>query len=152
MQRMNIRQLHLNLGTFFAPAILFFSLTGALQTFGWHENKGGAQNPVWISKLAEVHKEQHFKGEERARPAQSASGAQAASGANTNKPPSRGEERERRERSPLPLKIFVFLMSLGLILTTILGITMAFKFSRDRRVVWALLVSGTVLPVALLFT
>ena len=30
------RQWHLYLGTFFAPSILFFALTGALQLFGLH--------------------------------------------------------------------------------------------------------------------
>ena len=140
MQRMNIRHLHLYLGTFFAPAILFFSLTGALQTFGWHENKNGAQNPAWIAKIAEVHKEQHL-GERQRLP-------QAARGESTVKTLA---PRENQSRRPLPLKIFVLLMSTGLIITTLLGVYMAFKFGRDRRVVWALLFIGTVLPVALLF-
>ncbi len=36
-----IRQLHLYLGTFFAPSIIFFALTGAIQLFGLHEGHPG---------------------------------------------------------------------------------------------------------------
>jgi hypothetical protein len=55
-----IRQLHLYLGVFFAPAILFFSLTGAVQLFGLHEGHPGEayQPPKWIAALASIHKDQ----------------------------------------------------------------------------------------------
>jgi len=53
-----IRQLHLYMGTLFAPAILFFAFTGALQTFGLHEGARGSNStpPAWIAQLAQVHK------------------------------------------------------------------------------------------------
>lgn len=41
-------------------------------------------------------------------------------------------------------------MSLGLILTTSLGIYMAFKYNRSRPLVWGLLALGTVLPAVFL--
>lgn len=36
-------------------------------------------------------------------------------------------------------------------MTTILGIVMAFKYNRDRRLIWSLLTLGIVLPITLLF-
>ena len=37
-------------------------------------------------------------------------------------------------------------MGLGLITTSLLGVYMAFQYNRDRRVIWILLVLGTVMP------
>ncbi len=167
-----VRQLHLYLGVLFAPAIIFFSLTGALQTFGWHESEGGAQHPAWIAKLAEIHKNQHLaapqeqansgagdKDKSETRPAVEERSANtgttearpenAATKPGASRPPR--EEPQRRGPSPLPLKIFVFLMSIGLITTTLLGVYMAYKFNRDRRIIWALLALGTLLPILLLY-
>ena len=54
------RQLHLYLGTFFAPSIVFFALTGAVQLFGLHEGHRGEayEPPAWIAKLGSLHKNQ----------------------------------------------------------------------------------------------
>jgi len=137
-----VRQFHLWLGTFFAPAILFFAFTGALQTFSLHEGRPGEpyQPPQWIVKLAQIHKKQNMV---------------------TRPPgPPRAKQSPRKDEAPaqprpnpastLILKWFVFLMSLGLISTTALGIYMAFQFTRDARVIWALLAAGTILPTAIL--
>ncbi len=179
-----IRQLHLYLGVLFAPAIIFFSLSGGLQTFGWHESEGGVERPAWIAAIGEIHKHQQLAtprerpgGDENedeqkregatqgasegdqpgnaARMGAPSRPAQARAGEAKPEPERRGEEAEqgaeRRGPSPLPLKIFVFLMSIGLITTTLLGVYMAFKTSRDRRIAWALLVAGTLLPILLLY-
>jgi hypothetical protein len=42
-------------------------------------------------------------------------------------------------------------MGIGLIVTSLLGIWMAFKYQRKQGVVWGLIVLGIVLPVILLF-
>lgn len=141
------RQLHLYLGTFFAPAIIFFSLTGALQTFGLHESRGGTRHPAWIAELASIHKDQTLPQPRPAmRPPAGASGGEA-------KPPAGpAAEPIRRGPSPLPLKIFVLFMALGLISTTLLGIYMAFKYNpKNQKLVWGLLLGGIVLPLLLLF-
>ena len=54
------RQLHLCLGVLFAPSIIFFALTGALQLFGLHEGHPGEayQPPALIQKLGSIHKNQ----------------------------------------------------------------------------------------------
>ena len=51
-----IRNMHLYLGVFFAPLLLFFVVTGFVQTFNWHED--GA--PAIIKTLSEVHKHQRL--------------------------------------------------------------------------------------------
>ena len=117
-----------------------------MQTFSLHEGANGA---VWIAKISEIHKNQRIAQQRREGPLQE------------NRPP-RGEKspgaaapggpaQKQSTRSPLPLKIFVLLMSVGLISTTLLGIYMAFKYNRDKRVVWGLLLTGTLLPLVLLY-
>jgi hypothetical protein len=117
-----IRQIHFYLGVFFAPLILLFALSGALQTFRLQESpKGSAYTPPsWVVKLADIHKDQ------------------------------RASHEPGRQRS-VPLQWFVALMSLGLISTSLLGIYMAFKYNRDKRLVFGLIIMGCVIPIALLY-
>ncbi len=139
------RQLHLYLGTFFAPAILFFAITGALQTFSFHERTRGSsyEPPVLLMKLAQLHKKQTLAlGQKKPAP-QEASGAAAhpqnRTATEEAKPPS-------QPAATLLMKWFTFIMGLGLVTTTLLGIYMSFKYNRDRRVVWGLLIAGALLP------
>jgi hypothetical protein len=143
-----IRQLHLYLGTLFAPAIIFFAFTGALQTFGLHESPGGsaARRPAWIAKLAEIHKNQRLGQPREGRPPGEPRPAAPSRPADEFRPPGPPPAAP----SPLPLKIFVLFMAIGLISTTLLGVYMAFKYNRDRRVVWGLLLLGILLPIVLL--
>ncbi|MDX6693020.1 MAG: hypothetical protein QOF02_623 [Blastocatellia bacterium] len=117
-----IRQIHFYLGVFFAPLILLFALSGALQTFRLQESPKGSTEtpPAWIVKLADIHKDQ------------------------------RAAHEPGRKRS-LPLQWFVALMSLGLISSSVLGIYMAFKLKYDKRLVIALIALGCVIPLALLY-
>lgn len=117
-----MRQIHLYLGALFGPLLIFFALSGALQTFRLQESpKDSAYTPPgWIVRFAEVHMNQRAVKDR-------------------NVPPS------------VPLKWFVVLMSLGLIVTSVLGLYMAFKYTADRRVVWGVVIMGVVIPVALLY-
>jgi hypothetical protein len=143
------RQLHLYLGTFFAPAILFFAITGALQTFSFHERTRGSsyEPPVLLMKLAQLHKKQTLAlGQKKPAP-QDASRPAAAHPENRTetgetKPPS-------QPAATLLMKWFTFIMALGLVTTTLLGIYMSFKYNRDRRLVWGLLIAGAVLPTVI---
>jgi hypothetical protein len=175
-----IRQLHLYLGTFFAPSIIFFAITGAFQTYNFHEEYQGRPATPLFEKLAEIHKDQRVPAPtkppspkpEVAKLAvvEPPSGSQAvaatqgqaektAVGQASDKPvvqqtpqkPSGGPPRApRRKRSEL-LKLFVGLMAISLVSTSLLGIYMSFKYNRDKRVVWGLLILGTVLPIVLLY-
>lgn len=54
------RLIHLYLGVFTAPALLFFAFTGALQTFSLHETTRGSsyKPPAWAVTLGQIHKKQ----------------------------------------------------------------------------------------------
>jgi hypothetical protein len=54
------RKTHLYVGVFTAPAILFFALSGTLQTFSLHETarEGSYTPPRWILLFAQIHKKQ----------------------------------------------------------------------------------------------
>lgn len=143
-----VQQLHLYLGTLFAPLIIFFALTGALQTLGLHEGERGS-SPGLIAKMAEVHIHQRLAASEPERP-DAAPGAQATR-AKPAEDDAEGKPEGGARRAPSwPFKWFSVLMSVGLIVTTGLGIWMAFKYSRDKRVVWALLAAGIILPILML--
>ena len=136
----NVRRLHLYLGLFFAPCILFFAFTGALQTFGLHESRKDHSYvpPAWIATLARVHKDQRL-GDHARKPLV---------------PSDAGLPREREQSAGqehlVLLKWFVLFMSLGLIISTALGIYMSFAYNRNRIVLWSLLVSGILLPLLFL--
>jgi hypothetical protein len=69
-----------------------------------------------------------------------------------NRPPGnerRGNQNRRESLPTLVLKWFFLASSLGLALSTVLGIYMAFKFNRSRALIWGLLFSGTAIPAAL---
>lgn len=152
-----IRRYHLYAGMFFAPAIFMFALSGALQTFRWQEEKGwGGTPPALFVVLASIHKDSrlpkaaareaehqhegeaadHHDGDE-AKPA-----AAAAAPVAQKKPPQAG--------FTLPMKIFALLMSIGLMLSAVLGVVIALNTRPLRRMSIAMLVAGAVVPVVFL--
>lgn len=142
-----LRQLHLYLGVFFAPAIMFFAFSGALQTFSLHEGGHGStyEPPVWIVTIASIHKDQRLpRAKAEHRDPEPAHAAKA------------GRETEQRVHSepsgpsPLPLKIFVLCLAVGLILSALLGITIALRNKATRQISLIMLALGTGLPVLLL--
>ena len=118
-----IRQLHLYLGCIFAPLLIFFAVTGAWQTFMLHRDAkyGTYRAPRILHQFSSVHQYQQF-------------------------PIHDGSVRQSRQ-----FRWFVLTMALGFVLTAILGVVMAFKFTRERRIVWLCLVAGFILPVFLLY-
>jgi hypothetical protein len=136
---------------FLAPTVIFFSFSGALQIFRLQESHPGStyQPPAWIEKLAGVHKDQKLPGPPKPRP--------AAPPAESPAPTPGPEAAPAGVKPPAPkrsaiLMWFFTLAAIGIIVTTVLGIMMAFKLSNyNRRVIWGLLVAGTLLPIALIF-
>jgi outer membrane biosynthesis protein TonB len=55
-----LRLVHLYIGVFIAPAVIFFAFTGALQTFSLHETTRGSsyKPPAWAVTLGQIHKKQ----------------------------------------------------------------------------------------------
>jgi len=163
-----VRKVHFWLGTFFAPAIVFFALSGALQILGLHEGSGAMG---WVAKLAQIHKDQSIGTiERRARPPRPegtpeparagrdpgdrpASAAEHEDGDHDG-PPRAAEQRRAPPHRPSPskpLKFFFLLMSASLILSSVLGVYMALQYERDRTVIFGLLTLGTIVPIALMF-
>ncbi len=149
-----LRKYHHYIGVFLAPAILLFSISGALQTFRLNEEKGwGGTPPTWMVWVAAVHKDQAPPREKRAAP-KPAAPAPAAAGADDHDhdaPPAAKAPAPAKRPSPLPLKIFVVLMAIGLIVSTLLGVTIALNNRATRRVSILMLVAGAVLPCVLLW-
>lgn len=137
-----VRQYHLYLGVLFAPLLLLFSVSGIVQTFRLPDRPDA---PTWMKWIAAVHKDQAPPREKRAKPA----GAKGAEGKREG-----GEKaaaRAAKRPNPLALKIFVTLMSLGLIVSILLGLAIALTSRATRRISMILLVVGAVLPCVLLW-
>jgi hypothetical protein len=116
-----LRRLHLYLGCFFAPLLLFFVATGWYQTMQVDRQKKRGEAETWIDRITSVHKDQVFPSE-------------SAIGYNTTL-----------------FKWFVVLMSIALIATVILGIVLAFKTLQLRWPVYVSLALGIGLPILLLW-
>ena len=165
-----LRKLHLYLGVFTAPALLFFAFTGALQTFSLHETTQGSsyKPPAWITSLAQLHKKQTTEVPVRRprpdapRPDAARSGTppdhperSTAKAAPSSAPPQSANQQPPagpapRPKSHLPMKIFFLLVAVGLFLSTLTGIYMAYRYSRSRLLISGLLLAGAVLPLLLL--
>ena len=150
-----VRQIHLYIGIFISPAILFFAFTGALQTFSLHETTRGSdyKPPTWIATLAQLHKKQTTTVPIR-KPRPEAS--PEASKANTDKPtqPANPSPKASTPEPPkpthLPMKLFFVLVALSLASSTLSGIFMAYKYTRGKLVITGLLLAGIIVPLLML--
>ena len=151
-----LRRYHHYLGLFFAPWIILFSVSGALQTFRLNEAKGyGGPPPQWMVWLSAVHKDQgpprEADGQKRPKAAPDANaGDHGRADASRSAGGSSAAPAAKRP-NPLPLKIFVVLLSISLILSSLMGIVIALANRASRRVSLVLLVLGTVIPAVLLW-
>lgn len=116
-----IRQLHLYLGCFFAPLLLFYVGTGWYQTFQLDRRKNPAEAETFVRKLVAVHTDQIYP----------------ATFANS--------------WSPALFKFLVIVMSIALMATTLLGIYLAMRAMKQRWLVWISLILGVVVPALTLW-
>ena len=143
-----LRRYHNYLGLFFAPMIVLFALSGALQTFRLQEANGyGGPPPGWIIWLASVHKDQGPPREPKLQKPRSPAATPDALHNRSNEQPSSTKARP----SPLPLKIFVVLLALALTVSTLMGVTIALANKSARTTSIFLLVLGTIVPIGLLW-
>jgi hypothetical protein len=145
-----IRQFHFYLGVFFAPLIILFAVSGALQTFRLQEEKGwGGQPPAWIEYIASIHKDSKLP---RAKAPQTEPGE----GATAKAPgvPAAEAAAPAKPKPPkvfkLPMQVFLVAMSVGLMLSAFLGIAIAINNRTTRRLSIIMLAAGTILPIILL--
>jgi hypothetical protein len=116
-----LRKIHLFLGCFFAPILVFFICTGWYQTVTHDRKKGLGEAETWVEKLTTVHVDQIY--------------------------PSPAAE----TYSTTAFKYFIVVMSLALLATILLGIILAFRFSRRKWPVFLSLVLGFGVPILLLW-
>lgn len=147
-----LRLIHLYIGVFITPAILFFALTGALQTFGLHETNRDHPDykPArWVAVLGQLHKKQTTILPVR-RPA-----AVLRPAAEESPRPRDRQQPVALAASPaahpLPLRIFFLLVSLGLFSSTLTGLSLTYKYVRNKPLITGLLAAGVLLPLALIF-
>lgn len=118
-----LRSLHTYLGVFFAPLLLFFVVTGGYQTVDTERLKSPSDAETVVQKLRVVHTDQIY--------------------------PKTGALHQKA--SPTAFKALVIAMSVGIGITLVLGLVLAFRFARSLVAVSAALVLGTVVPIGLLW-
>ena len=116
-----IRRIHLYLGCFFAPLLIFYVATGWYQTVNPDRRKGVGDSNDLMSRLNRVHVEQYY-------PTESASGY-----------------------ATYLFRGLVVGMAIALVTTVALGVVLAFRASRNKWPVWVALALGIVLPIVLLW-
>lgn len=147
------RTLHLYFGVFTAPALLFLAFTGALQSVNLHESSRGSdyKPPAWIASIAQMHKKQSFEVPAKRGPTKpSVANSNAASKAGA---PARANDKSSSapaKRNLWPMKFFFVLVSLSLILSTVTGICMGWRYTHNRLRYGATLVAGVLVPALLL--
>lgn len=151
-----VRLTHLYLGVFIAPALIFFAITGGLQTFSLHETTRGSsyRPPAILVRLGQLHKKQTLVVPET-KP-QPATTQKPRADASKLLPSARNEIKAAgapasRARHLLPMKIFFALVSLGLLTSTLTGLYMSYKYGRNARLITALWMAGIAVPALLTF-
>lgn len=145
------RQIHLYLGVFTAPAILFFAFTGVLQTFSLHDpSTDGSYKPAtWIVTLAQIHKKQTTQLPlPKSKPAASSPSVLRSLQKKAGTP---DEADDRPAHNPWPLKIFFLMVGIALFLSTLTGLYMSYQRKRSRVLLVMLFLAGIVLPIVLTF-
>ena len=167
-----LRLSHLYLGLFTAPALIFFSFTGALQTLSLNDRSpdGSYTPPHWISVLAQIHKKQSaqlpqrkaappeaaprgqkaaFSPENQERTASQAAQQSAQATPNPTSPKAR-QPAFQPPRKPLGMQVFFLLVCVSLFGSTFSGAWMAWKYHRSRIAIGAVFLAGIVIPLQLM--
>lgn len=116
-----LRRLHLYLGCLFAPALILFAVSGAWQLFNFHKTKKDGSY-VAPDALVEISAI-HMESHLEGTPG----------------------------RNFTPLRYFMVATSAGLVLTSVLGVVMAYRFSRKPIVATVCLLLGIAIPGVILW-
>lgn len=142
-----VRLIHLYLGVFISPALIFFAFTGALQTFSLHETTRGSnyKPPAWAVTLGQLHKKQTTVVSAKRPPAPERS--VPADKADKSQPAPLPVAPPVKQHNAMPLKIFFLIVSIGLFTSTLTGLYMSYKYIRNAILVTGALVAGIIIPV-----
>ncbi len=120
----NLRQIHLLMGCFFAPMIIYFSLSGAWQIFRLNDlpdDKEPTSIQFFLNELSKPHKDSTRPGA------------------------------EHKTSHSAAFDWIALFMAVGLILTTLIGLVLAFRFSKSPITILACVGVGVALPIILIF-
>lgn len=118
-----LRRLHLYLGCFFTPLLLFYILTGWYQTLNPNRIKTPSEAETLVQKFRVVHVDQIYP----------------------------SEQEFKRPSSTKLYKAFVVVMAVAATLTILLGLVLAFRTLKSQWPVWLSLVLGVLLPALALY-
>ena len=135
--RAALRQIHIYLSFFIAPCLIFFAVTGAFQTFRIPDEKTA---PVLLQKLARVHRDDVFA----LKP------APPPKAASEIKKPAIAKAKPKPALATTLVKWFFVLTAIVMVITTLMGLWMGIAYSRNRTVLWLLLLAGAAVPASLL--
>ena len=118
-----LRRLHLYLGCFFAPLLLFYVLSGWYQTVNPERLKSPSEAETLVQKLRVVHTDQIYPTDAEFTKPSSARGFQT----------------------------LVIIMAIAITATVLLGVVLAFKTLKSKWPVWLSLGLGLLLPILMLW-
>jgi hypothetical protein len=138
------RRVHLYSGVLFAPAILFFAITGLVQVFDLHKSSAtdGYRAPELVQRLAALHKDQTFALPHKDDAPKKRDRADPGGSKTVGKPPIGPAQ--------ALIKVFAALAATGLAASTLLGLYIAYRFNRGPWLVTGLLIAGAALPLAVI--
>jgi hypothetical protein len=116
-----LRRLHLYLGCLFAPILIFFAVTGSWQLYRAHDSK--KDHSYTAPPILRTLSAVHM---------------------NAHLP-------GKRVSDYTPLKVFLVSAAVGLTASTLLGVIMAFRFSRSALTPSLCLCAGVIIPCAILY-
>jgi hypothetical protein len=119
----NIRRLHLYLGCFFTPMLLFYILTGWYQTMNPNRIKSPSEAETLVQKLRVVHVDQIYP----------------------------SEQEFQKPSKPKMFKALVVTMAIAATLTIVLGLVLAFRTLKNKWWVSLALGLGVLLPMLILW-
>ncbi|OYU70528.1 MAG: hypothetical protein CFE28_11330 [Alphaproteobacteria bacterium PA2] len=137
-----IRQIHVYVSALIAPSLLMFAISGGLQVYRLQESHPNYKPLPIVEKMGRLHKDSVFAAAPKRERPEGAAPAKAG-GEAAKAPP------KKREK-PLGVKLmqayFAF-VSVGLVVSTGLGVWMGLMYNRRKGLVLAALLSGIALPV-----
>jgi hypothetical protein len=148
-----VRLTHRYIGIFIAPAVLFFSFTGFLQMFSFHETTRGSSYtpPALFVHLAQLHKKATLTIPQR-KPAPSPK--PDAPKPDAPKPDAPAAPPAKLSALPvltnLPMRFFFGLVAISLFTSTLTGLYMGWMYNRSKPLVAGVFLGGIAIPLLLL--
>ena len=156
-----VRLTHHYIGIFIAPAILFFSFSGFLQMFSFHETTRGSSYtpPALFVHLAQLHKKATWNVPQR-KPAPKPD-ASKSDAPKPEAPKQEGPKPESPASPPaaqsslpvltnLPMRFFFGLVAIGLFTSTLTGLYMGWMYNRSKPLIAGTFLAGIAIPLLLL--